>query len=197
MNKQFTNKELKNLIINLYNENNILLEDNLKIQLSQSSKITYIKLEKYYNEIKLKITDLLLLTISSRKISENDDNIIEKKDIDIQTNVINNNDIYTEIKELKTELFNQNQVVIKLKYKISNLKLEYKKNNKKAINDNSSSSLSEDDDNIVVEKRKYNYQELADLSSFNIINELSKLSKHQLKQLYNKYFSNKHNRQLA
>jgi len=34
MNKQFTNKELKNLIINLYNENNILLEDNLKIQLS-------------------------------------------------------------------------------------------------------------------------------------------------------------------
>jgi hypothetical protein len=33
MNKQFTNKELKTLIINLYNENNIVIEDNLKNQL--------------------------------------------------------------------------------------------------------------------------------------------------------------------
>ena len=69
MNKQFTNKELKNIIINLYNDNNLIIEENLNNQLQKSSKTQYNKLEKYYNEIKTKITDILLSNISSRKDS--------------------------------------------------------------------------------------------------------------------------------
>ena len=40
-NKEFTNQELKKMITELYNDNNILIDENLKINLSKSSKIQY------------------------------------------------------------------------------------------------------------------------------------------------------------
>lgn len=195
MNKQFSNKELKEIIINLYNDNNIILEDNLKRQLQKSSKTQYIKLEKYYNEIKTKITDILLSTISSRKISTE---IILPK-----TEIITEPIKYEiEIKELKKLNYDYLHEISDLKYKITTLKNEYKRNNKlkqtKIINDNNSQiSTSDDEPNLLKDKRKFNYHEVIELSSYNIIHELKKLDIHHLKQVYNKYFSKKLHRQLS
>ncbi len=198
MNKQFKNKDLKKIITDLYNDNNITIDENLKIQLQKSSKTQYYKLEKYYNEIKLKITDLLLSKISSRKLSNE---IIytpiiinEKKEIETQTEYIEENDKNIIIIELKTENFIQKQKLKNYKYKILCYKKELKKLNNKKINLEINSLISSDDEQK--EHRKIKYNQLLELSSVNIIHELNKLSRHELKSLYNKYFSNKLSRKI-
>jgi hypothetical protein len=61
------------------------------------------------------------------------------------------------------------QIISNLKYKNSNYKKIIKEfNNKKDIN-NYTSSSNTDDENDIKEKRKINYHQLTELSSFNII----------------------------
>ena len=62
---------------------------------------------------------------------------------------------------------------------------------KKKINKNSDTITSSDDDNYLPKKRNIKYERLVELSSYNIIQELQKLSVHELKVLYNRYFSSK------
>lgn len=191
--KEFTNKQLKALISDLYKSHNITIDENLQKQLSTSSKTQYKTLLKLYNEIKS--------FIESNISKSSDDNInnnnieLEKKNIEIQTDDIKDNIIYEEYKQLKTEIFQMKQIISNLKYKCSNYKKIIKEfNNKKIENNNlySSSNNTDDENDIIIkERRKIKYHQLPELSSQNIINELNKLSKHQLKQLYNKYFSSK------
>ena len=193
-NKEFTNQELKIIIYNLHVNNNIIINDELKKNLNQSFKIQYKKLIKYYYDIKNSLVEDI---INDKK----DDDIIITPIINSIINPIINvteNDKNKIINDLKTENFNQRQLICNLKNKIYNLKTEYKKNKNKNKNNNEiNSQVSSTDDEEPKEKRKYNYQELTELSSYNIINELTKLSKHNLKQLYNKYFLNILNRQIS
>ena len=191
--KEFTNKELKHLISDLYKSHNINIDDNLKKQLETSSKTQYKTLLKLYNDIKKYIEENI--SKSSYEIIDNIE--INKNNIETQTDDIKEDLIYVEYKQLKTELFQMKQIISNLKYKCSNYKKIIKENtNKKTENIYSSSNNSDDEYNILKEKRKINYHQLPELSSFNIIQELSKLSKHNLKQLYNKYFSSKLTRKL-
>ena len=89
MNKQFTNKQLKNIINNLYNENNIIIDEILQKKLNQSSKTQYKTLKLHYDEIKLKIEIL----IKSENSSQNNESspihdIIINKEIETQTDNI-------------------------------------------------------------------------------------------------------------
>ena len=191
MNKQFTNKQLKNIINNLYNENNIIIDEILQKKLNQSSKTQYKTLKLHYDEIKLKIEIL----IKSENSSQNNESspihdIIINKEIETQTdNII---DDKNEIIELRTEIFKMRQLLSDYKYKILNYKKLIKIKNKKS----NEIILSSDDEQIKEKKREINYHRLVELSSVNIINELKLLSKHELKILYNRYFSNKLKRQL-
>ena len=180
-NKEFTNQELKKMITELYNDNNILIDENLKNNLSKSSKIQYKTLLKYYYEIKNKLDEK---------------NIEEKKTNEIEIQTEEKNEENTLILELKTENFNLKQIISNLRSKIINLKTEYKKQNKKQNINENNSQLSTSDDDEIKEKRKFNYHELTELSSYNLIHELSILNLHNLKQIYNKYYSGKHKRQL-
>jgi hypothetical protein len=99
--KQFTNKQLKALITDLYKSHNILIDENLNKQLSTSSKTQYKTLLKLYNDIKLYIEN----NISKSTEDNNNDIILEKKEIEIQTDDIKEDLIYQEYKELKTEIF--------------------------------------------------------------------------------------------
>ncbi len=196
--KEFTNKQLKLIIIDLYKSHNINIDDELNKQLNQSSKTQYKKLLKLYNDIKLYIEENI--SKSSYEVI-NDNNIeINKNTIETQTDEIKEDIIFEDYKKIKIENFNIKQKLADYKYKILNYKKIIKELNNKKINNNinySSSNNSDDEyNNTIKEKRKINYNKLTELSSQNIINELSKLSKHNLKQLYNKYFSNKHHRQL-
>ena len=55
--KQYTNKQLKLLILDLYKSHNITIDDELNKQLETSSKTQYKKLLKLYNDIKLYIEE--------------------------------------------------------------------------------------------------------------------------------------------
>ena len=194
-NKEFTNQELKKLIIELYNDKNIPIDEKLKNNLSKSSKVQYKTLLKYYYEIKNNIIESLIknkleeINIEIKEISNDLDEKINEKPIYIELKKTNEIEIQTEdlteentlIINLKTENFNLKQIISNLKSKIINLKTEYKKQNKKQnINENNSQLSTSDDDEIKV-KRKFNYHELTELSSYNLIHELSKLNLHNLK----------------
>ena len=193
MNKQFSNQELKLIILDLYKSNYITITEELNKQLNKSSKIHYKSLEKIYLDIKI-----FLLNNISQSSNDNIENIdVIKKEVEIQTDIINEDTKYNEIIELKTELFNLKKDIADYKFKILNYKKIIKElNNKKLDNNIYSSSNNTDDEDYIKEKRKINYHQLPELSSYNIICELKKLNTHQLKQLYNKYFSNKLNRKL-
>ena len=188
--KQYTNQQLKYLILDLYKLYNIPLTEELNKQINKSSKTHYDKLFKIYTDIK----HFIVNNISTSSNDNINDNIeINKKEIEIQTDDIID-DINIQNKNLMTDNFNLRQIVSNLKFKCSNYKKIIKDlNNKKySKNTNSSNDNTDDEnDNIIKEHRKVKYHQLPELSSYNIINELSKLSKHELKVLYNRYFSNK------
>ena len=190
-NKEYTNKQLKLLILDIYKTNNIKLDEKLEKQLNVSSKTKYNILHKLYSEIKYNILDKI---IDNEKQLKNEIQaspiIIEKKEIEIQTDIIKDDIYYNEIKQLKTDIFNKNNELNNLKYKIKNYKKIIKSMNKKCNSNESSNDNSDDEINEIKEKR-LPYCKILEYSSKNIIQELSKLSRHQLKQLYNRYFSKK------
>lgn len=194
MNKQFSNQELKKIIIDLYTSNNINIDDDINKCLAVSSKTNYKKLIKLYDDIKKYIVENMS-TIST-SIKTNSSSSSKDKDFIIE-NITYDKDLQIENKQLKTELFNINQLVNNYKFKITT----YKKiiadlNNKLKYNSNNNT----DEDNNIIddnkEKRNIKYTKLKELSSKNIIFELNKLSTHELKILYNRYFNNKLTRQL-
>ncbi len=188
--KEHSNQQLKKIILDLYKTNNITITEELTKQLNQSSKTQYKTLEKIYLDIKN-----FLLNNISQSSNDNIENIdVIKKEIEIQTDIINENN---EIIDLKTENFILRQKISDYNFKILNYKKIIKElNNKKLDNNYSSYNNTDDEENNNVEKQKrIKYEELPKLSSYNIICELKKLSKHNLKQIYNRYFSSKHQRQ--
>ena len=205
--KEFSNPELKKLIFNLITENNLIVDDIILNAISKSSKTHYDTLLKYYNDIKYSIIENIINSNSK----SSDDNIFEIKEIEIFTE--NNNlelsniqnelsKIKIELSETKTDLYHSKHLIANYQFKISELKKNYKLNIKKnkmynsiSTNDNSNTNNSSDDE-FKKEHRTINYQELTELSSINIINQLKLLSRHELKQLYNKYFSKKLERKL-
>ncbi len=206
--KEFTNQELKKLINNLYFDNNIKIHDELQKIIDKSSRVHYDTLYKHYTDIKNLITERLINQSDNSndyEIIDNKDIILQTKEIETQTeisDVVNpiieiqdNINPIKSINDLKIENFKLNQELNDYKFKYKNIKKEFKQFRKlkeiKNINYNSSS----DEDNYIKEK-KIDYHEIPNLSSFNLIQELKKLNRHQLKQLYNKYFSQKHQRQL-
>ena len=195
-NKQFTNKQLKHLILDLYKSHNINIDEELNKQLNQSSKTQYKTLLNLYNDIKKYIEENI--SKSSYDIITDINIEINKNNIETQTEEVKEDVIYEDYKKIKIENFNIKQKIADYKYKILNYKKIIKDlNNKKSGNTYSSSTNTDDEDNYnIKEKRKINYTQLTELSSHNIINELQKLSKHELKVLYNRYFSTKLNRQL-
>ncbi len=189
--KTFTNKQLKLIILDLYKSYNIELDEKLKVKLEQSSKTQYKYLIKIYDDVKQYIQNNIS---TSSNDTEKNDIELNKKEIECQTEIIIQTDCQNN--ELKTELFKMKQELQDYKFKIKNYKKIIKQlNNNKKIDYFTSPSITDEDENND-EKRKINYYQLAGLSSKNIINELKKLNHHQLKQLYNKYFSKKHMRQL-
>jgi hypothetical protein len=79
--KEFTNKQLKLIIFDLYKSHNINLDEELNKQLNQSSKTQYKTLLKLYNDIKIYIEE----NISKSSYEVINDNEIEtvKKNIEI------------------------------------------------------------------------------------------------------------------
>ena len=193
MEKVFTNKQLKFIILDLYKCNNIIIDDNLNKQLLLSSKTQYKTLYKLYSDIKQYIEkNISNSTTSNNENINQNDIIIDKKEIEIQTDI----DIIINDKDISKELFIIKQEMNDYKFRYNNLKIEFKKY-RKSNNINNNNYSSDDEKNIIIkEKRNINYHQLTELSSIQIINELHKLNRHQLKQLYNKYFSNKLNRKL-
>ena len=77
--KQYTNKQLKLIILDLYKSHNITVDEELNKQLNQSSKTQYKKLLKLYYDIKLYIED---------NISKSSYEIITDNNIEINKNNI-------------------------------------------------------------------------------------------------------------
>ena len=77
MNKEYTNKQLKALILDLYRSHNINIDDNLKKQLETSSKTQYKKLLKLYDDIKNFIEENISKS-SYEVINDNNIDIIKK-----------------------------------------------------------------------------------------------------------------------
>ena len=215
MSKQFSNPELKKLINDLYNENNFTINEDIKKIISKSSHVRYQTLLNHYNEIKNIIIEKLLKSENSSN-SSNTNEYIEIKEIEIQTNSIETQteiqietqiETYTEIiinpsivnvidkKDILEKNFTLNNKLKDYIYKYENLKKEFKiYRNSTNKNDN---TTDEEEINYEKEHRKIPYLKLTELSSINIIKELKLLSRHNLKQLYNRYFSNKINRQFS
>jgi hypothetical protein len=79
MNKQFSNQELKLIILDLYKSNYITITEELNKQLNKSSKIHYKSLEKIYLDIKN-----FLLNNISQSSNDNIENIdVIKKEVEI------------------------------------------------------------------------------------------------------------------
>ena len=175
MEKQFTNLQLKNKINDIHTDNNIIISDELKIIISQSSRTQYKTLIKIYDEL-----------INSIKLKLKEET---PKQIEIQTST--EDDLSKELIEVKTDNYKLKQIISDYKYKILCYKKEMKKLNHKELKEYISSS-SEDDE----KQNRIKYNQLSEFSSFNLIQELSKLERHKLKQIYNRYFSNKLNRKL-
>ena len=201
MSKEYKNSELKVIIYNLYNENNITISDELKKLLNKSSRVHYETLYKHYNDIKSKLVEKLINNSDNNSddyeiINIKKEIIFETNEIEIQTDTINIDYTNKEIKDLNQTIFRLNIDLENYKFKYQNIKKEFKNFRKlkeiKNINYNNSSS----DDDIYIKEKKLDYHQIPELSSMNLIQELKKLSKHELKSLYNKYFSNKLARKL-
>ena len=197
MNKQFSNQELKKIIIDLYTSNNINIDDDINKCLSVSSKTNYKRLIILYDDIKKYIVEnmsIISIKTNSSSSSKDKDYIIENLTFE---NKEQDKDLQIENKQLKTELFNINQLVNNYKFKITNYKKIIADLNIKL---KSSNNNTDEDNNIIDDKnlkiRNIKYTQLKELSSKNIIFELNKLSTHELKILYNRYFNNKLTRQL-
>lgn len=195
MNKEYSNKQLKLIIIDLYKSHNIIIDDDLNKCLNLSSKTNYNKLKKIYDNIKIFIIENMSTSTTSTTSQENNNNNLppifkEQQD--------NNNILYDEIKQLKKDNFNLIQSQNNYKFKICNYKKIIGELNNKINCLNSNNKI--DDEYIIIdnnkERRNIKYTKLKELSSTNLINELSKLSTHELKILYNRYFNNKLTRQL-
>ena len=218
MSKQFTNQELKKLIHNLYIENLFTINEDIEKLISKSSKVRYETLLNHYNEIKNTIIEKLLKSENSSN-SSNTNEYIEIKEIEIQTNnietqteiienIINPQDNELHIKQTKNEKillqknFTLNKKIDDYIFKYENLKKEFNQyrkftNDSKNKYNNKNYNSSSDEEIKEKEFRKIPYHQLPEMSSVNIIKELTKLNRHQLKQLYNKYFSSKINRQFS
>lgn len=191
--KNFSNKQLKLLILDLYISHNITINDNIKKQINISSKTKYYTLEKLYQDIKLYLENNISKSSSSISSDEEIDNKIEIE-IKIEKDYIKE-DILEDYKNIKIELFNNKQMLNKLEFKCKNYKNIIKEINNKKIN----RKLSEDSTENFIEheeKRLKNYNQMIEMSSYNIIKQLGKLNNHELKVLYNRYFSNKLKRKL-
>jgi hypothetical protein len=103
MNKIYTNKQLKLIILDLYKSHNITIDNELNKQLNQSSKTQYKKLLTLYNDIKTYIEDNI--SKSSYEIIYDNNIDVIKKEIETQTEEIKEDLIYEEYKQIKTELF--------------------------------------------------------------------------------------------
>ena len=104
--KQYTNKQLKHLILDLYKSNNINIDDELHKQLNQSSKTQYKTLLKLYNDIKKYIEENISKSSSSFEIITDTNIEINKKEIETQTEDIKEDIIYEDYKKIKIENFN-------------------------------------------------------------------------------------------
>ena len=200
MSKQFTNQELKKLIHNLYIENLFTINEDIEKLIYKSSKVRYETLLNHYNEIKNIIVEKLIKSENSSNTNEN----IEIKEIEIQTNNIETQTDLFEIiqndKDLFKKNFKLNQELNDYKFKYENLKKEFKQFRKftnDSKNNNNKNYISQSSDEEIKEHRKIPYNQLPEMSSFNLIQQLSKLSKHELKTIYNKYFSSKLQRQFS
>ena len=204
MNKQFSNQQLKLLINDLYVENNFTINDDIKKIINKSSRVHYDTLLNHYNEIKNSIVDKLIISENSSnhndiETKEIKEIILETKEIEIQTEIQDNITYNTELINISKENYKLNQELNDYKFRYKNLKKEFKQFRKlkeNNYNNNKNYYSSDDEANVNKEHRKIPYSQLPEMSSVNIIQELSKLSRHNLKQLYNKYFSSKHQRQL-
>ena len=191
-NKEFTNQELKKIITNLHINNNIPINEELKKNLSQSSRTQYKTLIKYYYDIKNSLVEEIILNKEEETIQPTPTQTSEIKEIDN----IKEDEKSKIILDLRTKNFTQKCKISNYKYKILCYKKEIKRiNNKKIIIETKSQISTSDDEEK--EYRKIKYNQLPELSSYNIIQELQKLSFHNLKQVYNKYFSNKIKRQFS
>ena len=198
--KEFSNQQLKKLIIDLYTSNNINIDEDINKCLAVSSKTNYKKLIKLYDDIKNYIIENMSTMTTS--IKSNSSSSSKEKEDNIEILPINikeeDKNLYIENKQLKTELFNINQSQNNYKFKICNYKkIITELNNKIKLLSNNNNNI--DDEYIIIdnkEKRNIKYTKLKELSSKNIIFELNKLSTHELKILYNRYFNNKLTRQL-
>ena len=191
--KQFTNQQLKYIILDLYKLYNLTITEELNKYLNKSSKTHYNKLLIIYKDIKNYIVNNVSTTSSNDNV--NDHIEIIKTEIETQTDIINEDHKQNEIIELKTELFNLKKDLADYKFKCMNYKIEIKKINNKKF-DISNNITSSDDETYFKEHRKIKYTQLPELSSYNLIQELKKLSQHELKVLYNRYFSSKLTRKL-
>ena len=79
MNKQFSNQELKKLIIDLYTSNNIKIDDEINKCLLVSSKTNYKKLIKLYDDIKKYIVENM--STLSTSIKTNSSSSSKDKDL--------------------------------------------------------------------------------------------------------------------
>ncbi len=104
--KQFTNKQLKHLILDLYKSHSINIDDELNKQLNQSSKTQYKTLLKLYNDIKKYIEENISKSSSSFEIITCNNIEINKTNIEIQTEDIKEDVIYEDYKKIKIENFN-------------------------------------------------------------------------------------------
>ena len=203
MNKQFSNQQLKLLINDLYVENNFTINDDIKKIINKSSRVHYDTLLNHYNEIKNSIVDKLIISENSSnhndiETKEIKEIILQTKEIEIQTEIQDNITYNTELINISKENYKLNQELNDYKFRYNNLKKEFRMFRKLKENNyiNKNYYSSDEETNVNKEHRKIPYNQLPEMSSVNIIQELSKLSRHNLKQLYNKYFSSKHQRQL-
>jgi hypothetical protein len=186
------NQIFKLEILKMINDNNLFIDDIILKKLNKSSKTTYSNLII----IKEDINKLL-----DNKIIDEKKNIIEMIELD-KYNEIKNENI-----KMKTDLFNNFNLINDLNYKIAEYKKSIsllQKTNSDSYSDNNSNS-----DNIInddnINKNKLSYKEIPKTSNIKLINEiienskykykdLIKMSNHSIKQLYNKINNNKYKR---
>lgn len=206
MEKKYTNPQLKKLINDFYIDNKIELNEETKKFICKSSRVRYENLLNHYNLIQINkaqenINDKINEKFNEIKNEIKEINeIIENKSeetISETTQKIENDAFgcYNK-KDILMENFNLKTKCNDFKYKYENIKKEFKNFRQlKQLNINKNSLISSSDEETK-EHRKIPYDKLTELSSFNIINELKKLSHHQLKTIYNRYYSNKLHRKL-
>ena len=177
-NKEFTNQELKKLIIELYNDKNIPIDEKLKNNLSKSSKVQYKTLLKYYYEIKNNIIESLIknkldeINIEIKEISNDIDEKINEKPIYIELKKTNEIEIQTE------DLTEENTLIINLKTENFNLKQIISNLKSKIINLKTEYKKQNKKQNI-----NENNSQLSTSDDDNEIKEKRKFNYHELTEL--------------